>query len=132
MIPYSKCGSRPAAIAVAAMGGLALLIFLISDLRVAGATGQLSESCGGFLLDAEAIPQGGFYLELAGSVALAISGIALATLTPPQLGALRPRRRSRPDEPRSEEQDDEPAAHGDERQDRLSRLGRRPATRQRG
>ena len=97
-------GSRPAAIAVAAMGGLALLIFLISDLRVAGATGQLSESCGGFLLDAEAIPQGGFYLELAGSVALAISGIALATLTPPQLGALRPRRRSRPDEPRSEEQ----------------------------
>ena len=59
-------GSRPAAIAVAAMGGLALLIFLISDLRVAGATGQLSESCGGFLLGAEAIPQGGFYLELAG------------------------------------------------------------------
>ena len=39
-------GSRPAAIAVAAMGGLALLIFLISDLRVANATGQLSEGCG--------------------------------------------------------------------------------------
>ena len=124
-------GSRPAAIAVAAMGGLALLIFLISDLRVAGATGQLSESCGGFLLGAEAIPQGGFYLELAGSVALTISGIALATLTPQQLGALRPPRRSRSDEPRSGTQTDEPTAHGDERKGRLSRLGRRPRARQR-
>lgn len=93
-------GSRPAAFAVAAMGVLALLIFLISDLRVAGATGQLSESCGGFLLGAEAIPQGGFYLELAGALALAISGIALATLSPRQLAGLRPKGRARPDEPR--------------------------------
>jgi len=122
--------SRPAAFAVAAMGVLALLIFLISDLRVAGATGQLSESCGGFLLGAEAIPQSGFYLELAGALALAISGIALATLTPDQLGALRPPGRSRKPEPRDGARPTS-AAHEDETKDgRLSRLAR-PRTHQR-
>ena len=106
------------------MGGLALLIFLISDLRVAGATGQLSESCGGFLLGAEAIPQGGFYLELVGSVALTISGIALATLTPQQLGALRPPRRSRSDEPPlGDARPMSPRRTGTSEKGRLSRLG---------
>jgi len=125
-------GSRPAAFAVAAMGVLALLIFLISDLRVAGATGQLSEDCGGFLLGAEAIPQGGFYLELAGALALAVSGIALATLTPQQLSALRPSGRGRrSDGPSSEATDEDPAAHGERKEGRLSRLSRRPRSRQR-
>ena len=39
-------GSKPAAIAVAAAGGVALLIFLIGDLRVANAQGSLNEGCG--------------------------------------------------------------------------------------
>lgn len=123
-------GSRPAAFAVAAMGILALLIFLISDLRVAGATGQLSESCGGFLLGAEAIPQGGFYLELAGALALALGGIALATLTPDQLAALRPPGRARPGQPRDDSDTTTKPHDGDEKEGRLSRLGR-PRTRQR-
>ena len=81
-------GSRPAAFAVAGMGVLALLIFLISDLRVANAAGSLSEACGasqGFLFEAEAVPKGGFYMELLGALALTVTGLALATLTPEQL-----------------------------------------------
>lgn len=92
-------GSRPAAYAVAAVGILALLIFLISDLRVVNATGSLDESCGSggaSFFDAEAVPQGGFWLEMVGALALAVTGIALATMTPGQLSALRPPRRTRP------------------------------------
>lgn len=90
--------SRPAAFSVATMGVLALLIFLISDLRVVNAAGSLSEACAasqGFLFEAEAIPRGGFYLELAAALALAVTGIALATLTPSQLEQLRPGGRGR-------------------------------------
>ena len=105
-------GSRPAAFSVAAMGVVALLIFLISDLRVANTAGSLSESCGssqGFLFEAEAVPQGGFYLELLGALALTVTGIALATLTPAQLSALRPGARKRPTEARDGDDDpDEP------------------------
>jgi hypothetical protein len=129
-------GSRPAAFAVAAMGVLALLIFLISDLRVANAAGSLSEACGasqGFLFEAEAVPQGGFYLELVGALALAVTGIALAALTPEQLSSLRPSRRKRPTEPRGAD----PAASshtaaGEVEKSRLSRLTGRPRARQRG
>jgi hypothetical protein len=96
-------GSRPAAYSVAAVGVLALLIFLISDLRVVNATGSLNESCGAggaSFFDAEAVPQGGFWLEMVGALALAVTGIALATMTPEQLSALRPPRRSLPTEAR--------------------------------
>jgi hypothetical protein len=90
-------GSRPAAYAVAAMGILALLIFLIADLRFANTVGTLSEECsqGSSFFDAKAVPQGGFYLELAGALGLAVTGIALAALTPAQLLALRPGSRKR-------------------------------------
>ena len=37
------------------------------------------------------MPQAGFWLELAGAVALTFSGAILATLTPAQLATLRPR-----------------------------------------
>src|ERR1044072_6072940 len=125
-------GSRPAAYAVAAMGVVALLIFLISDLRVVNTAGSLSDSCGngnGFLFEAEAVPQGGFYLELVGALALAVTGIALATLTPDQLAALRPGKRSRPTQARgSEDSDgddtDSPKHKPDERKGRLGKLGR--------
>ena len=125
-------GSRPAAFAVAGMGVLGLLIFLIADLRFANTTGSLSESCtgGGFLFEAEAIPQGGFYLELLGALALAVTGIALATLTPDQLRELRPGKRSRPTEARGA--DSEAPKHKPEEpaKGRLSRLTR-ARTRQR-
>ncbi len=120
-------GSRPAAFAVAAMGVLALLIFLISDLRVANAAGSLSEACGasqGFLFEAEAVPKGGFYMELLGALALTVTGVALATLTPQQLSALRPGKRARP----TDGPDSDPAASkhkADERgEGRLSKLAR--------
>jgi hypothetical protein len=132
--------SRPAAFAVAGMGVLGLLIFLLADLRFANTAGSLSESCsgtGGFLFEAEAVPQGGFYLELVGALALAVTGIALATLTPDQLGALRLSRRARPTDAPG---DDGPttgssasrAGSPDDEKRGLSRLGRRPRARQRG
>ncbi len=135
-------GSRPAAFSVAAMGVVALLIFLISDLRVANTAGSLSESCGssqGFLFEAEAVPQGGFYLELLGALALTVAGLALATLTPEQLRSLRPGGRKRPTEARGESDDpgdsDPPERKADERTDpsdgRVSKLTR-TRTRQRG
>ena len=126
-------GSRPAAFAVAAMGVVALLIFLISDLRVVNTTGSLESSCnpaGGFLFDAEAVPAGGFYLELVGALALAVTGIALATLTPEQLAALRPRKRARTTEPRGADED-APKHKGEDREDRPGRLSKLSRTRAR-
>jgi hypothetical protein len=82
-------GSKPAAIAVAAMGTLALLIFLIIDLPDAGQVGTLNDARQSFI-DAEAIPQGGFWLEMLGSLALALTGAALATMSSEQLLAMRP------------------------------------------
>lgn len=81
--------SKPAAIAVATMGGIALLIFLLIDLPDAGQVGTLDDVRQSFF-DAEAVPQAGFWLEMLGALGLAISGIALATMTPDQLGAMRP------------------------------------------
>jgi hypothetical protein len=128
--------SRPAAFAVAAMGVLALLIFLISDLRVANTSGSIGSACGstqGFLFEASAVPRGGFWLELAGSLALAVTGIALAAMTPAQLAALRPggrakrpagdRKAANPPHPRTD-----PGAEPKAGPSRRSR----PRTRQRG
>jgi hypothetical protein len=122
--------SRAAAIAVAAMGVLALLIFLISDLRVVNATGALNEGCGTAgqsFFSAEAVPQGGFWLEMLGAVGLAVTGIALATLSPEQLAALRPPRRRSSDDAADAGPDDAHAAEA-------KGLGRtrRPRARQRG
>jgi hypothetical protein len=88
--------SRPAAIAVAVAGLGALLLFLIVDLPDANSVGALADSCtsipGQSFFDAKAVPQSGFWLEMASAVALALSGAALATLTPDQLATLRPGR----------------------------------------
>jgi hypothetical protein len=72
-------GSRPAAYAVAACGVIALLIFLIGDLPDANKIGTLDDPNQSFI-DAKAEPQGGFWLELIGSLLLAVCGAALATL----------------------------------------------------
>jgi hypothetical protein len=86
-------GSKPAAIAVAVAGALALLLFLIVDLPKANNVGSISASCDladrGF--EARAQPQAGFWLELVGALGLTLSGAALATLNAEQLRALRPR-----------------------------------------
>jgi hypothetical protein len=95
-------GSRPAAIGVAIAGVLAVLLFLVIDVPDANSVGTLPDSCTtepGFLLDGKSVPQAGFWLELAGSVTLALSGIILATLTPAQLAALRPRWLGAPRDP---------------------------------
>ncbi len=90
--------SKPAAIAVAAMGGLALLIFLLIDLPDAGQVGTLNDARQSFI-DAEAIPQAGFWLEMLGALALAFTGAALATMSTEQLAALRPGAKREPSGP---------------------------------
>ncbi len=81
--------SRPAAIGVATMGAIALLVFLLVDLPDAGQVGTLDDARQSFL-NAETVPQAGFWLEMVGALALAISGVALATMTEEQLAGLRP------------------------------------------
>lgn len=86
-------GSKPAATAVAIAGAVALLFFLLVDLPDANTTGNLDT---GFI-DAEAVPREGFYMELVGALALAVTGFALATMSSKQLAALRPAKRKPPD-----------------------------------
>jgi hypothetical protein len=88
-------GSRPAARATAAAGVIALLLFFIIDLPHANNQGTVGGTCdtgaAELFATAKAVPQAGFWLELIGSLGLAVSGIALATLSPRQLQSLRPR-----------------------------------------
>ena len=143
-------GSKPAAFAVAAAGGVALLIFLLGDLPRAGQIGTLDDPRQSFI-DAEAVPQAGFWLELIGALGLAVAGAALATLTPEQLalgdrfaawrearGTARPRKERKP-EPEGKEAKASPKrrrpANAEDRservKDRVERV-RRSASRRRG
>jgi len=86
--------SRPAAIAVAIAGALALLLFLVVDLPKANDVGTLAGCSPTTVVqsvEAKAVPQAGFWLEMVGALALALSGTALAALSSEQLRALRPR-----------------------------------------
>jgi hypothetical protein len=80
-------GSRPAATAVAVAGGLSLLFFLLVDLPDVGQQGTVDDPSRVFT-SSEAEPGEGFWLEMVGTVALAVSGAALATLRPEQLRML--------------------------------------------
>jgi hypothetical protein len=80
-------GSRPAAAAVGIAGGLSLLIVLLVDLPDVNVEGTLSEP---FFTTSKAEPASGFWLELVGTLSLALAGGALATLQPEQLRALVP------------------------------------------
>lgn len=71
-----------ASFAVAAAGGVALLIFLVGDLPDANKVGTLSDES---FRSAKAEPQAGFWLELVGSLVLAACGAALATAGPEKL-----------------------------------------------
>ncbi len=82
-------GSKPAAIGVVTMGVIALLVFLVTDLPDAGQIGTLDDGRQSFI-DAEAVPQAGFWLEMLGALALALCGAALASMSSEQLAELRP------------------------------------------
>ena len=89
-------GSRPAAAAVAAAGGISLLIFLLVDLPDVNVEGPLADP---YFFTSKAEPATGFWLELIGTVALAVTGGALATLRSDQLRAIVPARYRREAEP---------------------------------
>jgi hypothetical protein len=80
-------GSKPAAVAVAAAGVTAVLLFLIIDLPDAGKVGTFDDDDQTFI-QAETHPEGGFWLELIGALVLAVCGAALATLSGDQLRGL--------------------------------------------
>lgn len=84
--------SKPAAVAVGVAGVIALILFLTIDLPQANNVGNISSSCdvAGAFDFAKAKPQAGFWLEMVGALALALSGVALGTLTPEQLRTIRP------------------------------------------
>jgi hypothetical protein len=133
-------GSKPAAIAVAVAGVAALLVFLLSDLPDANAVGTLDDARNSFF-DAEAIPQGGFFMEMLGALALAIGGVALATMSEEQLRALGPRRgdkREGEGEKAAPTKGSKPkplaadTAHAGAEAEAKTRLPRRPRARQRG
>jgi hypothetical protein len=99
-------GSQIASFAVAASGVIALLIFLIGDLPDAGKIGTLDDESESFV-DARADPQAGFWLELIGSLTLAVCGVALATLRPAEVEGTapgpRPRQTAAPEPARNPE-----------------------------
>ena len=93
-------GSRPAAAVVAVTGAVALILFLLIDLPDAGQVGSVSAEV---RPNAKLVPSTGFWLELIGSLVLAICGGALATLDreqlqmlPRALGGVRRGRRAEP------------------------------------
>lgn len=69
--------SQTTAVALAVTGLVALLIFLIIDVPDANRIGALGNETGSFV-DAKALPQIGFWLELFGSLLLAGCGAVLA------------------------------------------------------
>lgn len=109
-------GSKPAAAAVAVSGGLALLLFLIIDLPDAGQVGTIDEPV--FFANAETEPRAGFWFELIGALSLAVSGAALATLTPEQL-RLRDRWRKGHDREGRPRSDADESAAGERRRHEL-------------
>lgn len=87
-------GSRPAAAAVAAAGGMSLLIFLLIDLPDVNTEGVLEDP---YFFTSKAEPASGFWLEMVGTVSLALAGGALATLRSDQLRMIVPQRFRRED-----------------------------------
>lgn len=73
MVIAIATGSQPAAYAVAALGVVALLLFLVVDLPDVGQRGNLRDPLRD-LATAEAVPQNGFWMQAIGAVALAVGG----------------------------------------------------------
>jgi hypothetical protein len=85
MIMGAVRGARPAMVALAVLGLVALLIAVVGDVPDLHATGFIGE----VYEDAAAGPKAGFYLETLGAVLLLASGVLMFAL-----GAERPARRS--------------------------------------
>jgi hypothetical protein len=121
-------GSKPAAAAVAVAGVMGLMIFLIVDLPDANRVGALNDPTQSFF-NAKADPQPGFWLELIGSLGLALGGAALATLTPAQLISMRPRWLVGSAQPADPAQPFDQAEHDDELERRRAERAARRADR---
>jgi hypothetical protein len=79
-------GSRPALLALGALGVVTLLIALVGDLPDARATGVVGSS-GGHFSSAAASPQAGLFLETVGAIALVtgcVCGLLLGRPAPAQ------------------------------------------------
>ena len=87
IVARGEAVAQIAAFGVAACGVVALLIFLVGDLPDANKIGTLDDAQESFV-DAKAEPVAGFWLELVGSLVLAICGGALATMGPEKLNNL--------------------------------------------
>lgn len=86
MLTAVASGLRAVAMATAAFGVTALLLFLVIDLPDAGKLGDLEDPVFS-LVNARAEPQVGFWLEAVGSVVLGLASVAFATLRSDQLRA---------------------------------------------
>jgi hypothetical protein len=82
----ARGGSRPAAVAVTALGLVALLIVLVADFPALNEEGLIGRT----YEQAEAHPGPGFWLELVGALGLVGGGLAVLRRT---ARAARPRRR---------------------------------------
>jgi ABC-type Fe3+ transport system permease subunit len=94
MVIALATGARAAAFAVAGLGAVTLLLFLVFDLPDAGRVGELED-----FITAKAEPRAGFWLEAIGALTLGLAGGAFATLSSGQLLAAGRRLRRRPAEP---------------------------------
>ncbi len=98
-------GSRPATIAVIALGALALFVCLAIDLPDVGDEGLLAET----YEQAKASPQEGFYLETLGSVVLLLAGVGMLVLRPAAAAAAAAADEARPAEGETGEPEPAPA-----------------------
>jgi hypothetical protein len=89
----ARGGSRPAAIALIAIGAVVLMIALIGDLPRVNETGRIGENFD----EAKADPGAGFYMEIGAGVLAVLAGALLVWPEAARnlVGRLRPRRRRR-------------------------------------
>jgi hypothetical protein len=118
-------GSRPAATGVAVVGVISLLIFLTVDVPDVNQQGSLDDPSFEFF-SSKAEPANGFWFALAGTLGLALSGVALATLRPDQLRLTRPGEQpfDQDAEARQRPRSVEQPRSGDQRAGRENRAGR--------
>lgn len=100
-------GTRTASIVVVGMGVAVLLVFLLIDLPDLDSIG-LYDTPGAGNLDATGSASAGLWMELTGGIILVLGGLALATLTPAQLKALRPGATAEPQDSPAEPENSPP------------------------
>lgn len=88
-------GSRPAAISVAVCGIVALALFALIDLPDVGSHDLIADANQDYT-EGRAVADSGFWISMAASILMIIGGTLLASLSRPQLNALRPGQRQLP------------------------------------